>query len=418
VPRADKIGRYRRDNRAFRVLHFLCTPVRAGVGEHALSLLIGLRNADMNPYIVAPAPLLESVEKELREFGIVSLPMDMSSPLDWREIVRLASFLRKESIDIVHCHMAIASFCAAPIAWWSGVPVVIETSHGREIWRQGKFFKGSFWFDRQIGRLINRYIAVSGAAADHLINNKRIPEHKITVIHNGRDLTHFQPPSASQTIAARRALKLHDEPTILMLSRFSAEKGHRLLLDAIVRLLPRWPRLVVLLAGDGPLENEIRERCRSAHLENNVRFLGYRSDPHELFAASDLVVLPSAIEGLPLAAVEALAAGRPVVATAVGGTPEVVIDGETGLLSKNDANQFAAAIEQLLADPVKRIKMARRGRALVERRFDVRIQVEKTFALYRRELTARRSSRSVSDSAEIATGRPAQIHPNSRSARG
>src|ERR1700677_789353 len=132
-------------NRPLRVLHFLCTPDRAGVGEHALSLLIALRQYGFIPYIVAPAPLLEAAKSELAAFNINRVAMDMSSPLDWREILRLSRLLRSERIDIVHCHMAIASFCAAPAARLSGVPVVIETTHGREIWREGKRFKGSFW---------------------------------------------------------------------------------------------------------------------------------------------------------------------------------------------------------------------------------------------------------------------------------
>jgi Glycosyltransferase Family 4 len=151
--------------RPLRVLHFLCTPVRAGVGEHALSLLVALRDYGFIPYMIAPAPLLDAVQRELHEYSIQSTSIDMSSPLDWREILKLSSVLRRECIDIVHCHMAIASFCAAPIARLSRVSTVIETTHGREIWREGKALKGSYWFDRQIGRLVDRFIAVSDAVS-------------------------------------------------------------------------------------------------------------------------------------------------------------------------------------------------------------------------------------------------------------
>lgn len=377
-----------------RVLHFLCTQVRAGVGEHALSLLVALRRYGFVPYIIAPGPLLAAAKAELDEFEIKSVAMDMSSPLDWREIMRLSSVLRRERIDIVHCHMAIASACASPIARLSRVPVLIETAHGREIWREGKRFRGSFWVDRQVGRLTDRFIAVSEAVARHLTENKRIPIHKITVIRNGRDLSQYQPANCAQAREARVELLLEqDAPVILMLARFSIEKGHRLLIESVRQLISRWPQLIVLLAGDGPLEDEIKAQCAHFGLANNVRFLGYRSDTQNLLAAADIVVLPSRIEGLPLVAVEALASGRAVVGTAVGGTPEVVIDGDTGLVvPPEDPIRFGEALESLLCDPERRMHMGTRGRKLVEERFDVRSQVESTTALYSELLGAARTS--------------------------
>jgi len=387
-------------NRPLRVLHFLCTPDRAGVGEHALSLLIALRKYGFIPYIVAPAPLLEAARAELDRFEINRVAMDMSSPLDWREILRLSRLLRSERIDIVHCHMAIASFCASPAARLSRVPVVIETTHGREIWREGKRIKRSFWFDRQIGRLIDKFIAVSDAVAKHLENNKRIPRDKIIVIRNGRDLSRFKPVTPAMAAEARAELSLNGQPVVLMLARFSAEKGHTLLIDSVRLLVRRWPQLIVLLAGDGPEEAEIKARCVQYGLRGNVVFLGYRTDTLKLFAAADVVALPSRIEGLPLVAVEALAAGRPVVATAVGGTPEVVVHEETGLLVPPDNSvRFAEALDRLLSDPELRARLGTRGRALVEERYDVQTQIERTIALYRQ----------LSKAARIASGSLAQL---------
>jgi len=168
-----------------------------------------------------------------------------------------------------------------------------------------------------------------------------------------------------------------------MLARFSVEKGHPLLIDSVRQLIARWPRLVVLLAGDGPLEQEVKTQCTQYGLANNVRFLGHRTDTQKLLAATDIVVLPSRIEGLPLVAVEALASGRPVVATAVGGTPEVVIDRETGLLVPPEhPSRFADALDHLLSDPELQTRLGTRGRTLVEERFDVRTQIEQTIALY------------------------------------
>jgi glycosyltransferase involved in cell wall biosynthesis len=377
-----------------RVLHFLCTPIRAGVGEHALSLLVALREHGFVPYIAAPAPLLESASKELDQFEIRNLAMDMSSPLDWREIWRLSSYLRRERIDIVHCHMSIASFCAAPVARLSSVPIVIETAHGREVWREGKPIKGTYWFDKQVGRLVDKFIAVSDAVAWHLRGNKRIPRSKIITIRNGRDLSEFQPPTQMQVAQARAALHLKDEPVVLMVARFSPEKGHLLLIDAARLLKPRWPSLVVLLVGDGPLESEVKARCEQYGLTGNVRFMGYRTGVQDLLAAADVVALPSKVEGLPLVAIEALAAARAVVATAVGGTPEIVVNGETGLLVPPDSPaRFADALHRCLSDPALRDRLGAQGRKLVEERFDVRTQITETTNLYWELLSAAPFSR-------------------------
>ena len=143
------------------------------------------------------------------------------------------------------------------------------------------------------------------------------------------------------------------------------------------------PKLVTLLAGEGPLEQNLRAQCAALGIAERVRFLGYRRDVPELFEAADIVVLPSLYEGLPLVAIEALAAGRPMVATEVDGTPEVVIHEQTGLLVP-PANPvaLAAAIERLLDEPELAARLASDGRKFVHENFAVRRQIEQTAALY------------------------------------
>jgi glycosyltransferase involved in cell wall biosynthesis len=155
------------------------------------------------------------------------------------------------------------------------------------------------------------------------------------------------------------------------------------LIDALAILASRRPNLVTLLAGEGPLEPDLRAQCAALGLADRVRFLGHRRNVPELFEASDLVVLPSLYEGLPLVAIEALAANRPLVATEVDGTPEVVINERTGLLVP-PANPvaLAAAIERLLDNPELASRLASDGRKFVQENFAVRRQIEQTVALY------------------------------------
>lgn len=193
---------------------------------------------------------------------------------------------------------------------------------------------------------------------------------------------------------------MSNEQTVLLLGRLAKEKGHALLLEAFKILGSRRPSLIAMFAGVGPLEAELKAKCKAAGLTDQVRFLGYRQDLQRLLAAADLVVLPSISEGLPLAAVEALAAARPIVATAVGGTPEVVLDGQTGLLiAPNDSAALAEAMHRLLTDPALALRLGTNGRLFAERHFDVRLQIERTMALYR-DLTSIATTRS----AEMAEG--------------
>lgn len=367
-----------------RVLHFLCTNIRAGVAEHVLSLATRLEKHGFVAYIAAPPALLHELASDLSATRVRTIPADMSSPLDIRESIRLMKIFKKEGIDLLHCHLVIASFCSAVQARTAGVKAVVETCHGRETWREGKWLKRGFWLDRQIGRCVDRHIAVSDAVGRHLISSKRIPASKVTVIRNGRDLTVFRPPTAVERTTLRTTLGLCENDTaVLTLGRLSEEKGQALAIEAISSLAPKWPRLHLLLAGEGPSEPELCRKAAELGVSNRVRFLGYRADAAELLRAVDLVLMPSLSEGLPLVAVEALASKRTVVATNVGGTSEVIVDGETGLLVTPGAFQLAGAIDRVLGDPCLAKRLASNGRQFVEQHFDINTQVERTASLYR-----------------------------------
>ena len=382
-------GRSRSRRRA--VLHLLTGRTFGGAEEHALSILTAIREYGFEPELAAPAELIAAMEPALTDAGVKCLPLEFSSRLDVLTGARLLRYIRRENIAILHCHLFTASLFGAGVARMAGVGAVLETCHGPEVWRMGKGLRASFWVDRQVGRLVDKYIAVSHAAERHLVENKRVPKNKIRVIHNGRELDRFAPANAQRRRAATRAaLGLGDEPVILTMARLDDQKGHRHLIDALAILAARRPNLVTLLAGEGPLEDSLRAQCARLGIADRVRFLGYRRDVPEILEAADIVVLPSLYEGLPLVAIEALAAGRPMVATEVDGTPEVVIHEKTGLLvpPANPA-ALAAAIERLLNNPSLASRLASDGRKFVNENFAVQRQIEQTAALYS-ELTGMR----------------------------
>jgi glycosyltransferase involved in cell wall biosynthesis len=159
------------------------------------------------------------------------------------------------------------------------------------------------------------------------------------------------------------------------------------LLDALPWVLHEFPQARLVCVGDGALRHDLEERVGQLGLTESVRFVGYQSNIAEWLSLADFTVLPSFYEGLPLIAIESLAAGRPVVASAVDGTPEIVVDGLTGLtIPPGDAWALAQAICQLLGDPQKRRELGRAGRRWVEDHFSDRLQIAETERLYRTAL--------------------------------
>jgi glycosyltransferase involved in cell wall biosynthesis len=206
---------------------------------------------------------------------------------------------------------------------------------------------------------------------------------KIRVVANAADLDRFGRPFDREAIRREIGLGPNDH-VMVMIGTFKRQKGHTVLIDALRSVAPRHRSLRVVLVGDGELLHAVRREVEVAGLEEHVHFLGTRRDVDALLAAGDSFVLPSLWEGLPVALVEAMAAGRPVIATAVSGTRQVMIDGTTGwLVPPGDAAALATAIDELLADPARAARMGESGRQRVTSEFGARGQAEHLAALFR-----------------------------------
>jgi glycosyltransferase involved in cell wall biosynthesis len=176
-----------------------------------------------------------------------------------------------------------------------------------------------------------------------------------------------------------------DDPIIVALGRLEPQKGHRILLEAHARVLREVPRARLVCVGTGALAQELRDQTRRLQIDDGVRFVGYQSNVGDWLALADVSVLPSLFEGLPLVAIESLAARRPMVATAVDGTTEVVINERTGLtVPPENAQKLADALVRLLRHPELRERLARAGRQWVLEHFSQEQQIRKTQELYLR----------------------------------
>jgi glycosyltransferase involved in cell wall biosynthesis len=363
------------------VLYFTNDGARGGVEEHILTLMRGLDRSCFRLHWACPTEAAEKIRPDLPA-DVELIPLLLRKPSQCAAAARLAGIIRRHRIDVLHSHQFYASLFASPIGAVCRVLFVIETSHVREQWRQG-WLKSKFVVDRLAGRCVDCYIAVSRANAEYLVQTKGLPARKVVVIHNGCDLRRFDPAGRAPASLKAGLGFGEDDAVLLVVGRLEPQKGHRVLLDAMPLIHRAFPRARLVCVGEGALRQELEAHVAALGLAGSVRFVGQQARIPEWFALADVVVLPSLFEGLPLVAIEALAAGKAMVATAVDGTPEVIVDGKTGLtVPSRDPDALAAAISRLLRDPELRQALGQAGRAWVEAHFSQEQQIQRTQDLY------------------------------------
>jgi glycosyltransferase involved in cell wall biosynthesis len=294
-----------------------------------------------------------------------------------RMMLCLAGLFRRWQIDVVHTHDERPLIHGAPAARLAGVPRIIHTRHGqgRHVTRRQALLL------YLVARLTDWFVGVSRDAAEATAQQGIRPRRVCTIV-NGIDLTRF--PYAGPCLNG----------PVVCVARLSPEKDIATLLEAAAIAVREEPSFRVEIAGDGVCMAALRQRTRELSLEEHVRFLGQVRDVPALLRRARLFVLSSISEGISLTLLEAMARGLPVVATRVGGSPEVVAKGETGLLvPARDPAALARALLQMHRDPNACRRMGVAARERVERCFDVRRMVQEYEGLYLRQPPHRFGSR-------------------------
>ncbi len=296
---------------------------------------------------------------------------------DPRMLARINQFVRSNDIHIVHTHNAaplIYSGLALRLGWRR--PVVIYSEHN-QLYSATPMGKRKF---RYYVRLADQLVAVSDDLRRTLQQQVKVRQ-PVRVIHNGIDGARF---AAADGQSVRQELGVAADETLVGTGVvLSEQKGVPFLLTAAQQVLARQPKTRFVIAGDGPLKEQLEQQAAELGLGKRVLFLGYRSDMPAVIAAFDIYVLPSLWEGLPLALLEALAAGRPIVATAVGGSPEVVDHGINGfVIPPRDSTAMAERLLTLISDPDLRRQMAQVNRARFAEQFSLAAMVERHQELY------------------------------------
>ena len=319
-------------------------------------------------------------------------------PADVAAMTRIRRLIRHVRPDIVETHTTKAGIVGRLAARLEGSPVVVHVYHGHVL--QGHYGTIKTWFarsaERALARVSDRLVAVSARVKDDLVRFTVASPDRISIVEPGLDLGPMVRTRENHG-ALRHELGLaQGVPLVGIVGRLTEIKNHRLFLTAAARLLAVRPDVHFVVVGDGDLGPEIRARARKLGLSSRVTFTGWRHDLARIYADLDVLVSCSKSEGTPFAIIEAMAAECPVVATAVGGVPDLLDDQVTGLLvSPGEPVPLVAAILRLIGDPGFARALARSAAARAEVRFGAGRLASEMDALYTELVRGYEASRST-----------------------
>jgi glycosyltransferase involved in cell wall biosynthesis len=335
-------------------------------------------------------------ELGIRPVTVPSLHRDVSPLYDAVAVSHLVREIRRIRPQILHTHTAKAGAVGRTAALLSGEarpPVIVHTFHGHVL--RGYFdpFRTRFFMEteRALARHTTKLIAVGPQVRDDLVDLGIAPADRFTVIRLGIDLEGRVLGADQERAGMRRLLGLPDSRFVVgWIGRMTAIKRVPDVVRAFQGLIERGIDAALVLVGDGPDREDVETVAAELGVARRTYFLGYQRDVRPYYAMFDTLVLPSANEGTPVVAIEALAAGRPVVATRVGGVPDVVTDGKDGILVEPDnVEALTDALATLAVDPALREQYGRAGRDAVVPRYRVTRLVDDVDSLYRKLLSER-----------------------------
>ena len=318
--------------------------------------------------------------EEVTKLGIkvYMLPLPKNG-IDYFAFFKVAKLLKKEKIDVIHTHNTQPFIDGIMGGILAGVKTMVHTEHGR-IFPDKRRYMFADWL---LSKFVCKVVAVSADMAHKLQKYEKISQKKITVIPNG---IYGQPFTISiDTENKRQELGIDAGSRIIgVCARLCFEKGITYLLKAMPIILNSYPDSILLIAGNGPLEEQLKAETNKLNIDKHVKFLGLRKDIPELLKIFDVYVLSSISEGLPMGLLEAMAAGCPVIATSVGDIPEVIKTNETGILIKPESHDdIANAVVNLFGNSSLRNKIIINAQKVFNEQFEAAIMTKQYEKLYR-----------------------------------
>ena len=368
------------NQKPFRVILLTDADVFAGTERHMLDLARGLSALGAGVTLACPSPA--ALEDAARREGLPTLTIAKRGLVDWAAARTLARRLRSGQTDIVHAHNGRRALAAGVGVRLAGGGRGVMTQHfltpnhatqrGPKAALSGA---AHYWV---VGRM-SRILAISEAVREAMLARHEAPDSKITVVPNG-----ITAPDGGQAAETRRSLGIGpDTPLLVCAARLEREKDIASLVSAVPIVRDKVPSVRCLIAGEGAERDALAAQTQALGLKDSVTLLGFRTDAPALMAAADVFVLPSLAEPFGLVLLEAMALGRPVVATRAGGPLEIVVDGETGfLVPPSSPDALADAVERLIADPAAAKGLGENGQARFGQSFTAARMAQATLAVY------------------------------------
>jgi glycosyltransferase involved in cell wall biosynthesis len=385
-----------------RILRLIARLNMGGPALHVAYLTKGLEERGYDTTLLAGSlargeSSMSFVAEELgvEWYPVPQLHREISPIYDTLSIVRIVKWIRSTRPHILHTHTAKAGALgriAAMLAGDAKPPIIVHTFHGHVL--RGYFDPGTTalfrGLERTLAKTTTRLVAVSPEVRDDLVRLGVAPPEKFSVIRLGIDLDERIVSNGDGTELRRLFGVSPDEFVVGWIGRMTSIKRVDDILLGFRRLRDRGVNARLCLVGDGPDREHVEQRAHDLGISRNTLFLGYQREVGPYYSFFDAFVLPSANEGTPVVAIEALAAGRPVVATRVGGVPDVVEDDADGMLVRvGDIEGIAGALERLARDPQLRRRLGEAGRARTVPRYRIERLVDDVDALYRELLSER-----------------------------
>ncbi|MFH1245909.1 MAG: glycosyltransferase [Candidatus Omnitrophota bacterium] len=365
------------------VLYVIWSLGLGGAERVVINLALGLDKRRFKP-LVCCLNDKGAFAEELEKAGIEVMPLHKKGKWDIRVVGKLAGIIRRRKIDIVHTHLWGANLWGRLAALLCRASVIIATEHNEDVWKPRVFLLA----DRLLACGTDKIVAVSRSVRDFYVQQAGIRAEKIQVVYNGvtvcgkANTVNPALPAGRRTPLTEEIGLLPDDTVLAIIGRLVEQKGHRYLFDALRQMDDKY-KIKLLVVGDGPLLGSLRSTVGAGLASARIIFLGLRKDVREILEITDILVMPSTREGLSIVALEAMAQGVPIIASMVGGNPELIINGETGLLVRpRDAQELKKALIELLENKDLRARMGANARLRVEEKFSLRVMIETTERLY------------------------------------
>ncbi|QDU50771.1 glycosyltransferase [Gimesia panareensis] len=352
--------------RKLRVCHLSLTLCTGGL-ERLLVDFARFNNSDQFELEFVALGETGAPAEDIQKLGCPVIQFPLTAPGKLGRIRQLQEFFKEKNYDLLHTHNAYPHFYGTLAGRLAGIPAIVQTRHGR---RFGNTFNERLQF-ALASRLADRVIPVSDDTGNRCREVGWLSQNKVTRIWNGIDVDRF---AFSGPAAQMRAITV---------SRLSPEKDLTTLLKAVRLVKETIPEFELMIVGDGPERKKLEQITAALHLESRVRFLGERNDVPDLLTQAGFYVSSSLTEGISLTLLEAMSVGLPIVATSVGGNPEIVQQPDTGLLVPSaNAALLSDAICEMCSQPDKWLGMGQAARERVEQHFNVRSMIKDYENLY------------------------------------